>query len=62
VGLRRFEIPEKILGSRDDLKFQSSMTLFSAVSRAPEFSAAIAKFYGGKPDQRTLDQLISQRT
>ncbi len=42
----------EILGSPDDLKFQSSMTLFSAVSSDPEFSAAIAKFYGGKPDQR----------
>ena len=52
----------EILGSPDDLKFQSSLTLFSAVSPDPEFSAAIAKFYGGKPDQRTLDLLISQRT
>ena len=49
----------EILGSPDDLKFQSSMT--GAVSSDPEFSAAIAKFYGGKPDQRTLD-LLSQRT
>jgi len=52
----------EILGSPDDLKFQSSMTLFGAVSSDPEFSAAIAKFYGGKPDQRTLDLLLSQRT
>jgi uncharacterized protein (DUF1810 family) len=52
----------EILGSPDDLKFQSSMTLFSAVSSDPEFSAALAKFYGGKPDQRTLDLLVSQRT
>ena len=51
----------EILGSPDDLKFQSSMTLFSAVSSDPEFSAALAKFYGGKPDQRTLDLLVSQR-
>ena len=48
----------EILGSPDDLKFQSSMTLFSAVSSDPEFSAAIAKFYGGTPDQRTLDLLV----
>jgi uncharacterized protein (DUF1810 family) len=48
----------EILGSPDDLKFQSSMTLFSAVSSDPEFSAAIAKFYGGRPDQRTLDLLL----
>jgi len=52
----------EILGSPDDLKFQSSMTLFGAVSSDPEFSAAIAKFYGGRPDQRTLDLLLSQPT
>jgi uncharacterized protein (DUF1810 family) len=52
----------EILGSPDDLKFQSSMTLFGAVSSDPEFSAAIAKFYGGRPDQRTLDLLASLRT
>jgi uncharacterized protein (DUF1810 family) len=47
----------EILGSPDDLKFHSSMTLFDAVSSDPEFAAAIAKFYGGKRDQRTLDLL-----
>jgi uncharacterized protein (DUF1810 family) len=52
----------EILGSPDDLKFQSSMTLFSAVSSDPEFAAAIAKFYGGRPDQRTLDLLLPKRT
>ncbi len=43
-----------ILGSPDDLKFHSSMTLFAAVSSEPEFAAAITKFYGGTPDRRTL--------
>ena len=52
----------EILGSPDDLKFQSSMTLFNAVSSDPGFSAAIAKFYGGRPDQRTLDLLVSGGT
>jgi uncharacterized protein (DUF1810 family) len=47
----------EILGSPDDLKFRSSMTLFGAVSSDPEFVAAISKFYGGKPDQATLDLL-----
>jgi uncharacterized protein (DUF1810 family) len=47
----------EILGSPDDLKFHSSMTLFGAISSDPDFTAAIAKFYGGKPDQRTLDLL-----
>ncbi len=47
----------EILGSPDDLKFCSSMTLFGAVSSDPEFSNAIAKFYGGMPDQKTLGLL-----
>ena len=46
-----------ILGSPDDLKFQSSMTLFAAVSSEPEFAAAIAKYYGGTPDRKTLELL-----
>jgi len=52
----------EILGSPDDLKFQSSMTLFSAVSSDPEFAAAIAKLCGGAPDQRTLDLLLPKPT
>jgi uncharacterized protein (DUF1810 family) len=47
----------EILGSPDDLKFCSSMTLFGAVSSDPAFAAAIAKFYGGTPDRKTLDLL-----
>ena len=47
----------EILGSPDDLKFRSSMTLFAAVSSGPEFAAAIGKFYGGTPDQKTLELL-----
>jgi len=46
-----------ILGSPDDLKFRSSMTLFAAVSSGPEFAAAIKKYYGGTPDRRTLELL-----
>jgi uncharacterized protein (DUF1810 family) len=45
----------EILGSPDDLKFHSSMTLFDAVSSDPEFAAAILTFYGGKRDRKTLD-------
>ena len=45
----------EILGSPDDLKFRSSMTLFAAVSPEPEFAAAIGKFYGGTPDHKTLE-------
>jgi uncharacterized protein (DUF1810 family) len=51
----------EILGSPDDLKFCSSMTLFGAVSRDPDFLQAIAKYYDGLQDQRTLDLLTSSR-
>jgi uncharacterized protein (DUF1810 family) len=44
----------EIFGSPDDLKFRSSMTLFAAVSPDPEFPMAIAKFYDGTPDPKTL--------
>ena len=46
-----------ILGSPDDLKFRSSMTLFHAGGSDPEFSAALSKFFDGKPDPRTLELL-----
>lgn len=46
-----------ILGSPDDLKFRSSMTLFGAVSEDPLFSQAIAKYYPGGSDQATVDIL-----
>jgi uncharacterized protein (DUF1810 family) len=46
-----------ILGSPDDLKFRSSMTLFHASGSDPEFSAALSKFFDGKPDPRTLELL-----
>jgi uncharacterized protein (DUF1810 family) len=47
----------EILGSPDDLKFCSSMTLFGAVSSDQEFAEAIQKFYGGTPDRRTIELL-----
>ncbi len=47
----------QILGSPDDLKFRSSMTLFNAVASDLEFTEALLKFYSGKPDRRTLDLL-----
>jgi uncharacterized protein (DUF1810 family) len=47
----------EILGSPDDLKFCSSMTLFGAVSSDPGFADAIQKFYGGMPDRRTQELL-----
>jgi uncharacterized protein (DUF1810 family) len=47
----------EILGSPDDQKFHSSVTLFGAVSSNPEFTAAINKFYRGLPDPATLELL-----
>ena len=46
-----------ILGSPDDRKFRSSMTLFNSVGSYPIFSASLAKFFDGKADQRTLELL-----
>ena len=45
----------EILGSPDDLKLRSSMTLFAAA--APDellFPRVLEAFYGGTPDERTL--------
>lgn len=48
----------RIFGSPDDLKLHSSMTLFDAVPATfPVFGQVLAKFFGGKRDQRTLDLL-----
>ncbi len=48
----------RIFGSPDDLKFHSSMTLFSAVAPdQPAFRAAIDRHFAELPDQRTLDLL-----
>lgn len=47
-----------ILGSPDDMKLQSCMTLFAAVPGAsPVFNAVLGKFYNGEQDQRTLSLL-----
>ncbi len=47
-----------VMGSPDDLKLRSSMTLFSLVPGAdPVFEAVLKKFFEGKKDSATL-QLI----
>jgi uncharacterized protein (DUF1810 family) len=46
-----------ILGSPDDMKFRSSMTLFDAASSIPIFSEALAKYYPDGKDAATLDIL-----
>jgi uncharacterized protein (DUF1810 family) len=49
---------EEIFGYPDYLKFRSSITLFSRVPSAdPVFEKALEKYYGGKPDRKTLDIL-----
>lgn len=48
----------QIMGSPDDLKLRSSMTLFSRVNTADAvFQKVLDKFYHGNPDQKTLDIL-----
>jgi uncharacterized protein (DUF1810 family) len=44
-----------ILGSPDDLKFRSSMTLFALASGAdPVFTRALDKYFAGQPDPATV--------
>jgi uncharacterized protein (DUF1810 family) len=48
----------EILGTPDDLKFHSSMTLFALIPDAPPvFDAALAKYFGGAPDRMTAKML-----
>ena len=48
----------EILGFPDDLKFRSSMTLFSELSEPGSvFAIALDRFFGGQPDDRTLQLL-----
>ncbi|MEZ0542931.1 DUF1810 domain-containing protein [Fibrella arboris] len=48
----------QILGSPDDVKLRSSMTLFSLVpNAAPIFQAVLDKYYGGVQDSKTMDLL-----
>jgi uncharacterized protein (DUF1810 family) len=49
---------DRILGFPDDLKFRSSMTLFAQAAREnPVFAEALTKYFGGQPDQVTLELL-----
>jgi uncharacterized protein (DUF1810 family) len=44
-----------IMGSPDDLKLRSCMTLFAALPGAPPvFQQVLDKFYGGAQDEKTL--------
>ena len=49
---------DDIFGTPDDLKFRSCMTLFAAVApHEPLFNQALARFFAGQPDARTLVRL-----
>ncbi|UOQ99695.1 DUF1810 domain-containing protein [Hymenobacter sp. 5317J-9] len=43
-----------VLGSPDDMKLKSSMTLFAALRASPVFQRVLDKFYAGEPDSKTL--------
>jgi uncharacterized protein (DUF1810 family) len=56
------QIPNRTIGDifayPDDLKFRSSVTLFSAVAPGEEvFRAALQKYFAGKPDPPTIARL-----
>ena len=45
----------EVLSSPDDLKLRSCLTLFAAVApQEPVFPQALQRYYGAKPDSRTL--------
>ena len=46
-----------ILGTPDDLKLRSSMTLFAACSDDPIFQQVLDRFFDGMIDQRTIELL-----
>lgn len=49
-----------IFGFPDDLKFRSSMTLFQAAApHEPVFGRALAKYFEGEPDAKTLEILAA---
>ncbi len=71
LGLRLIECTEAmlshtdrsahaILGSPDDMKFKSSMTLFEAVSKkGSPFSRALSQFFDDERDEKTIALLGS---
>ena len=51
----------RVMGSPDDLKLRSCMTLFSEVDPdCAQFRKVLEKYYGGRKDQRTLAILRRQ--
>lgn len=51
----------EIFGSPDDMKLHSSMTLFAAVADDSVFARVLEKYFGGKPDRKTLDLLAKHK-
>lgn len=47
----------EILGSPDDMKLKSSMTLFDLVEPRSVFVEVLGRYYRGQPDKRTLELL-----
>lgn len=48
----------RIFGYPDELKFRSCLTLFGAAApEVEDFSAALARYYGGEADRLTLERL-----
>jgi len=48
----------QIMGSPDDLKLRSSLTLFAhAIPDEPLFAEALRRFFDGRPDPETLARL-----
>jgi uncharacterized protein (DUF1810 family) len=68
LRLRLYECTTAVLGHDrlmfgypDDAKLRSCMTLFREVAADPALpNAVLAKFYGGRPDQLTLDLLAGK--
>ena len=54
---------EYVMGYPDDLKLRSCMTLFQAADPdCGTFQAVLDKFFGGKPDEKTLRILKNQES
>ena len=50
----------EVMGSRDDVKLKSSMTLFAAVSEPGSvFQAVLDRYYSGETDPRTIEFLAA---
>jgi uncharacterized protein (DUF1810 family) len=50
--------PVTVFGSTDALKLRSSMTLFDrAAPEEPVFARVLEQYYGGVPDQATIERL-----